>query len=63
MSVSDCEYCDKKKTFGLSCHWGHRGIHTGKGVSTKLFQSLEEWAAKHGILRLGLTVVKKMKQE
>lgn len=32
--------------------------YTGKGIGTKLFQSLEEWAINHSIFRLELTVVK-----
>ncbi|MGG0177894.1 N-acetyltransferase family protein [Gottfriedia acidiceleris] len=32
--------------------------YTGKGIGTKLFQSLEEWAINHNIFRLELTVVK-----
>ncbi|MFB7142181.1 GNAT family N-acetyltransferase [Gottfriedia sp. NPDC056225] len=32
--------------------------YTGKGIGTKLFQSIEEWAIKLGISRLELTVVK-----
>ncbi|MFF3022357.1 GNAT family N-acetyltransferase [Gottfriedia sp. NPDC057948] len=31
---------------------------TGKGIGTKLFQALEEWAINHSIFRLELTVVK-----
>ncbi|PGM51027.1 GNAT family N-acetyltransferase [Bacillus sp. AFS053548] len=31
---------------------------TGKGLGTKLFQALEEWAINHSIFRLELTVVK-----
>ncbi|MGG4267918.1 N-acetyltransferase family protein [Peribacillus simplex] len=31
--------------------------YTGCGIGTKLFQSLEEWAINHNILRLELTVV------
>lgn len=31
---------------------------TGKGIGTKLFQNIEEWAIKHTISRLELTVVK-----
>ena len=31
---------------------------TGKGIGTKLFQVLEEWAINHSIFRLELTVVK-----
>ncbi|KQL41979.1 GCN5 family acetyltransferase [Bacillus sp. FJAT-25509] len=32
--------------------------YTGKGIGTKLFQALEEWAINHSIFRLELTVVK-----
>ncbi|WP_348983795.1 GNAT family N-acetyltransferase [Gottfriedia acidiceleris] len=32
--------------------------YTGKGIGTKLFQNIEEWAIKHRISRLELTVVK-----
>ncbi|MFF2878696.1 GNAT family N-acetyltransferase [Gottfriedia sp. NPDC057991] len=32
--------------------------YTGKGIGTKLFQNIEEWAIKHSISRLELTVVK-----
>ncbi|PRS26181.1 GNAT family N-acetyltransferase [Bacillus sp. RJGP41] len=31
--------------------------YTGRGIGTKLFQRLEEWAITHNILRLELTVV------
>ncbi|MGG2027734.1 GNAT family N-acetyltransferase [Gottfriedia sp. S16(2024)] len=32
--------------------------YTGKGIGTKLFQALEEWAINHSIFRFELTVVK-----
>ena len=33
--------------------------YRGKGIGTKLFQSLDQWAENHGISRLELTVVTK----
>ena len=36
---------------------GVRATHTGKGIGTRLFQSLVDWADAVGVLRLELTVM------
>lgn len=36
---------------------GVRAAHTGQGIGTRLFEELIDWAGKHGLTRLELTVM------